>query len=336
MKHLLKIIAITGLLIIAAKGYSQTAGQIPTFTINQGSSIILSVNINNAAAYQWYKNSVPISGAITGNYAVSTAGTYTVVAFNAGGCPSVISDGVNILVNGSSGGLVTTPRVPQFHFPHLGGKPGMPVDLTVGIQAPNSKPAIGSNFSYVFTANNNSNSDGNNVRVTYVLPPTLTFVPLPTDTAVSYDTVTRKVTWKISRLKANEHMNLAVTLKVLQSGSISSEVNIKGDEPDPIMDNNVATNVQQVDHLVVPNVFTPNGDGVNDAFYIPGLDTYSETQLNIINRWGSTVYEKKNYQNDWTGDGLAEGTYFYVLKVKTLAGIWDVYKGYVTLLRSRM
>jgi len=45
--------------------------------------------------------------------------------------------------------------------------------------------------------------------------------------------------------------------------------------------------------------------------------------------------KKKNYQGDWTGNGLVEGTYYYVLRALTLAGVWDVYKGYVTLLRAR-
>ncbi len=87
--------------------------------------------------------------------------------------------------------------------------------------------------------------------------------------------------------------------------------------------------------LVIPNVFTPNGDGVNETFEIRGLNIYPENEISIINRWGNTVYEKKNYENTWEGNGLDEGTYFYVLKVKNVSGTWKVYKGYITLLRSK-
>ena len=87
--------------------------------------------------------------------------------------------------------------------------------------------------------------------------------------------------------------------------------------------------------LIIPNVFTPNGDNVNDVFVIPGLQLYPENEFTVINRWGATVYKKKGYQNNWDGSGLNEGTYFYLLKVRTTQK-WDVYKGYITLLRTKL
>ncbi len=85
----------------------------------------------------------------------------------------------------------------------------------------------------------------------------------------------------------------------------------------------------------IPNLFTPNGDGVNDTFVIKGLDRFAENELVIVNRWDSEVYKQTNYQNNWTGNGLNEGTYYYILKVKqTSASEWKVYKGYITLVRA--
>lgn len=87
--------------------------------------------------------------------------------------------------------------------------------------------------------------------------------------------------------------------------------------------------------LSVPNLFTPNGDGVNDAFEIRGLELFAENELLIINRWQNEVFKTKDYQNNWTGEGLNEGTYFYVLRVKESQGSdWKVFKGYITLIRS--
>jgi gliding motility-associated-like protein len=88
-------------------------------------------------------------------------------------------------------------------------------------------------------------------------------------------------------------------------------------------------------NVTVPTLFTPNGDGKNDVFMILGLGEYAETELIIINRWGNEVYRTKNYQNTWKGEGLNEGTYFYLLRVKRTAGsAWEVIKGYTTLVRN--
>ncbi|PWS30562.1 gliding motility-associated C-terminal domain-containing protein [Pedobacter paludis] len=87
--------------------------------------------------------------------------------------------------------------------------------------------------------------------------------------------------------------------------------------------------------LFIPNLFTPNGDGGNDAFEIRGLNFFAENNLVIVNRWGNEVYKSSNYQNNWTGEGLNEGTYFYVLRVKeNTSSSWQVFKGYVTLIRA--
>jgi len=87
--------------------------------------------------------------------------------------------------------------------------------------------------------------------------------------------------------------------------------------------------------LFIPNLFTPNGDGTNETFEIRGLELFAENDLVIVNRWGNQVYKATGYQNNWTGEGLNEGTYFYVLRVKESAGAaWQVFKGYITLIRA--
>ena len=71
-----------------------------------------------------------------------------------------------------------------------------------------------------------------------------------------------------------------------------------------------------ITEIVVPNVFTPNGDGYNDTFVIQYLkELYPGSKLYIYNRWGKRVYKSDNYQNDWDGEKHSEGTYFYVLYV---------------------
>ncbi|WP_167335410.1 Calx-beta domain-containing protein [Pedobacter kyungheensis] len=87
--------------------------------------------------------------------------------------------------------------------------------------------------------------------------------------------------------------------------------------------------------LTIPNLFTPNGDGNNDTFEIIGLNQYQVNELTIVNRWGNEVFRAKGYQNNWTGEGLNEGTYYYLLRVKKAnSNAFEVYKGYITLIRA--
>ncbi|MBC3540599.1 ice-binding family protein [Rufibacter sediminis] len=85
--------------------------------------------------------------------------------------------------------------------------------------------------------------------------------------------------------------------------------------------------------LHVPNVFSPNNDGKNDVWVVQNLLEYPENELVILNRWGSEVYRVKKYTNNWTGGGLAEGTYYYVLRVRLCEGQDVTHKGYVTIMR---
>src|SRR6056300_1283618 len=74
---------------------------------------------------------------------------------------------------------------------------------------------------------------------------------------------------------------------------------------------------------IIPNGFSPNGDGVNDNFQIPGIEAYKNNKVIIYNRWGNVVYQASRYQNQWDGtsntgirvldtDGkVPDGTYFY-------------------------
>ena len=68
------------------------------------------------------------------------------------------------------------------------------------------------------------------------------------------------------------------------------------------------------------NVYSPNGDGVNDVFLIPNIEDYPAVKLSIFNRWGNLIYLDEDYSNNWglttyNGTILTEGTYFYTAEV---------------------
>jgi len=75
----------------------------------------------------------------------------------------------------------------------------------------------------------------------------------------------------------------------------------------------IALTTQNCD-LEIPNVFTPNGDGINDLFEIINLEHYPGSNIVILNRHGKKVFESNDYYgNWWDGGNQPDGTYYYVL-----------------------
>jgi gliding motility-associated-like protein len=79
--------------------------------------------------------------------------------------------------------------------------------------------------------------------------------------------------------------------------------------------------------LRIPNIITPNGDTFNQFFEI--LPVIPATHLFVYNRWGKRLYHAENYQNNWDGNDLAPGIYFYTLALGCLGDR----KGVITLQR---
>jgi gliding motility-associated-like protein len=98
--------------------------------------------------------------------------------------------------------------------------------------------------------------------------------------------------------------------------------------------------------FILPNIFTPNGDNVNDVFRPKVSSPITRTHIQIFNRWGRKVYEgdKDPYIN-WTGGGMAGesttsglasgGIYYYLAEVEfaDAAQTKRTYKGWVELIR---
>lgn len=63
--------------------------------------------------------------------------------------------------------------------------------------------------------------------------------------------------------------------------------------------------------LEIPNVFTPNGDGVNEFFIIKGIENCSKRQLVVRSSDGRIVFKSNNYENNWDGYDCPDGVYNY-------------------------
>ena len=85
----------------------------------------------------------------------------------------------------------------------------------------------------------------------------------------------------------------------------------------------------------VPNVFTPNGDEVNDLWLLEDAFFYYDSEVRVYNRYGKLVFKSIGYDSPWdgkneTGNDVKDGSYFYVID---LGDQYDKIKGTVSIIR---
>ena len=131
--------------------------------------------------------------------------------------------------------------------------------------------------------------------------------------------------WEIDALAASESALLQITVEVQDVDDYLNVVNLVFvDQWDTDTSNDSDQAFIEPNCLTVYNEFSPNGDGVNDFFKIDCIASFPNNKLEVYNRWGNIVYEKRGYNNDWDGitngrvavqkgDLLPVGTYYYIL-----------------------
>lgn len=84
--------------------------------------------------------------------------------------------------------------------------------------------------------------------------------------------------------------------------------------------------------IEIPNIFTPNGDGINDLFVIKGIENCQKSHLIVKDHTGNTVLQSQHYDNSWDGNNLPDGTYFYQFAY-TINNINEVRRGQLMIRR---
>ncbi|TXD83725.1 T9SS type B sorting domain-containing protein [Subsaximicrobium wynnwilliamsii] len=104
-----------------------------------------------------------------------------------------------------------------------------------------------------------------------------------------------------------------LSLAVLEAGTYEIQVSFNDASQ---CSSSAAIEVIELENCVIPEGISPNGDGKNDTF---DLSSYDVSKLEIFNRNGTRVYQKRNYTNEWfgqsdDGEDLPVGTYFYTME----------------------
>ena len=127
------------------------------------------------------------------------------------------------------------------------------------------------------------------------------------------------------------------------NGSTENSINLSlspGNYSVVIIDNNACTEdtsftIATISAECVPNVFTPNGDNINDTWNLESTFLYSDSEVRIYGRYGRLIFQSVGYSTPWdgkneNGNDVPEGAYFYSIEI----GLgFDAIKGSVTIIR---
>jgi gliding motility-associated-like protein len=93
--------------------------------------------------------------------------------------------------------------------------------------------------------------------------------------------------------------------------------------------------------MAIPNVFTPNGDGINEIFYV-STNGVTEITGTIFNRWGKKIFEWNGtpsttlgWDGKINGNKAEDGAYYYIISAKGADGKEYNEKGYLQLINGK-
>lgn len=301
----------------------------------------------------WTITTIPVGAPdVTRSYVVRVARDLT-------GATSIVNTAA---VDNGTGGKPTTPPDPNNpNEPHPHPDPNdpstdIPVDTviqfdawkTVVTESGNAKAKPGEILTYTIHVRNTGNVLIPAISINDPVPAHTTFVSAANSGA--FNQAGNAVNWTMMNLAVGATQTVSFKVKVddeLDSVAViintatASDGNVtkptSGCDPASAgCDGQPGTSIETEpadDGLFFVNAMSPNGDGKNEYFIVKGLEKYPGAALYVFNRWGSMVYQAKDYHNDWNGSGLSEGTYYYKLELKQSEGT-KLYKGWVVIKRK--
>ena len=300
--------------------------------------------------YTW--NTSPVQSTQTANNL--SAGNYTVTVKDANGCtkktPVTITQPAPITYTVSGNDSVCKGNTTLLTANAIGGTPAYTYVWNPATQTSSSvvvNPTSSSNYSVAITDANGCVSLSQVFHITVLPAPNALFDTASTGTFGSTfafsDLSTPSVTitawnWNFGdNSSSSTQQNPVHTFPGSGVYTITEVVFNQFGCPDTFK---ITVNISE--GIIIPNVFTPDGDGVNDVWYIPNSGM-KEFHVAIFDRWGAKVFETTADEIRWDGHStsghlLSDGTYYYVLKaiLKSGGGEKDYSTtGYVTLLTKK-
>lgn len=211
------------------------------------------------------------------------------------------------------------------------------VDLSISKTTVLTGTIKGQLYDYFLVVKNLGDKLATNVITKDKLPQGISYVSSITDYgSVQLNEADGTVVWNIGQLAPFATVGITIKVRAEVADLVLNTATVVSRESDINPVNNISSVEKEILNIHIPNVITPDGDGFNDTFKITGLSLYPENNVSITNRWGNEVYRStgRSYNNDWGGNGLNEGTYYYLFRLKDRKGNWHSFTGYITLLKN--
>jgi gliding motility-associated-like protein len=335
---------------------------VPDINAGSGQTIncaITSVNLSGSsvtsgATFNWAGPGI-VSGGTTATPTVNAAGTYTLTVTDpSNGCSVTATTIVNAnttppVANAGSDQAIGC-GTPTAILNGSGSSAGAGINYswtTTGgniIAGSNSvSPTVDQAGTYTITVtdSNNGCSASASVNVTGTPSPIASFTANP---------VTGAPPLNVTFTNTSQYANTYVWIFGDGSGSVTTDASNLYSNPGTytamlIASDNLQcpdtteTTIVVFDYftMLIPNVFTPNGDNSNDIFTITSTGVES-MNVQIYDRWGLKLAEWDNIAGGWdgrtsSGSIASDGTYYYLITAKGQDGEEHFYKGFLTLLR---
>ena len=302
----------------------------------------LPLQSSGGLSYRWQKEGVPVGGSGS-QFVIKTPGTYAVTAIDIYGCegtspPLTISQLAPIVVTLDSIPGVCGPDVPVHTL--TGSPPGGDFAGT-GVEgnAFSAKQAGVGNHPLTYTVKAAPECAGTVATRLAVVAPIPTIQLADSMTTYKGNTFTlnpvytgnpNQFQWTAATYLDNDSAANPLIMDI--ANDITYTVDVKNSTGCEVKD---TIRITVFARVWVPDAFSPNGDGLNDVWELPGIEAFPDAIVTVFNRWGEVIYSSgKGYANPFDGtlNGTSLPTGVYAYTVHTVPQK-PVIRGRLTLIR---
>lgn len=333
---------------------------LPSLTVSPGTSICLgntaSLSASGADSYTWSGLENSFSCTSCANTLVSPAGnaTYVVTGTLATGCSSSDSVSINV-VRPFKVTITDSAAICSGTFVQLSAQ-GAPDYLwspaaglnSVSVSNPLASPATTTTYSVIGYNRNNTLTCVNDtalVKVTVHANPVVDLGPDKTISVRGNVVLTPVISNDAVNLRWTPATGLSCTdcpkPAFIARNNITYKLRVENEHCSSEDEVNIIVTYDNRG-MVVPNAFSPNGDGINDVFFPTGANASFVKSMTIYNRWGKQIFTLNNFPgNDpaygwngtWNGTAAEVGVYYYIIELIGVNNKPLQYTGHVTLLK---